>query len=87
VPYSDRYFIRSKWREWSLPFASRSLAHADELRTLLVIVGTRTIEVNGKEHCLSFNDLPTLPSTDECGDIAASDNREAIWVHLRKSTQ
>jgi mannose-6-phosphate isomerase-like protein (cupin superfamily) len=84
APYSDRYLIRREWRDWGLPFEAGSLAHEDETRILFVIGGTRTIDLNGEQHRLGFNDLLTLPPAVECADIAASGDHEAIWIHLQK---
>jgi mannose-6-phosphate isomerase-like protein (cupin superfamily) len=83
-PYSDRFLIRREWRDWGLPFVPASLDHDDEVRVLFVVAGTRTIELDGKQHNLGCNDLLTLPPAVECADIATSDDHEAIWIHLRK---
>jgi hypothetical protein len=64
------------------PFATASLQHADRLQLLFVIQGTREVVIEGEAVQLGVADLLVLPGGVECDDRFASEEHEAVRIHL-----
>jgi mannose-6-phosphate isomerase-like protein (cupin superfamily) len=74
--------VERQWRTRLDPFEAGSLRHDDPFHLLLVMEGSRDIEIEGETVRLGVNDLMMIPRGAECRDLAASEGHMAILLKV-----
>lgn len=82
APYDRQFRILRLRRSRTSAFEPGALAHDDRYRFQMVMQGWRDVEVEGETIRAETGDIIVLPRGAPCGDLAMSDEYEAVEVSL-----
>jgi hypothetical protein len=80
--HSARYWIAHERRSRLDAFEPGSLRHENRFQLIFVTQGSREISIAGEASTLGVGDLLVIPQSAECRDLAASDDHEALRIHV-----
>lgn len=85
APYAADYGIEFERRTRAVDFEPGELRHGDAMQVLMVLAGSRDVNVEGTAFSLAHSDLLLIPEGATCQDIAASSDFEGVWVRRLKA--